>query len=189
MREQLDRYLAARADTPFGDVDSVSGRTLQSFSVAGQRASSNLLTKAILALDDGNLERARTYVDRAVRLPYDKHEQFHPAAAESHMMLFCLVTDELEVADEDDSRWLDAAVAVLTTADEAGRCTMRDVLLAIDHDYHLGRAERAAVRSATASVPDRAEMRDLELPPAEMTDSVLSVLAACTDYRDALGAC
>jgi hypothetical protein len=185
--EELARHFAKRADTPFGDLELASGRTLQSFGLAGQRAASNLLIKASRSLDNGEPDRARAYVDRAVRLPYDRHEQSHPVAWESHMALFCLITDELEASDEDDSRWLDAAVAVLAGADEAGRCTMRDVLVAIDHDYQLSRAERASLRSATEAIPDRPEMRDLDLAPAELGDCVLSVLAVCADYRDALG--
>jgi hypothetical protein len=185
---ELDRYFAARADAPFGDLELASGRTLQPFSIAGQRAASNLLIKASRALDSGEPERARAYVERAVRLPYDRHEQSHPAAMEAHMALFCLVTDAVEVADEDDDRWLDAALAVLAAADEAGRCTMRDVLVAIDHDYNLSRTERSALRSANAAIPDRPELRDLDLPPTELCDCVLSVLAVCMAYRDALAA-
>ena len=184
--KELDRYFARRADRPFGDVEQVSGRTLQPFSIAGQRAASNLLVKAIRALDNDEAERARAYVDRAVRLPYDRHEQSHPVAMEAHMALFCLVTDALEDSEEADSRWLDAAIAVQVAADEAGRCTMRDVLVAIDHDFHLSQTERASLRSATAAVPDRPELRDLDLASNEMSDCVVSVLAVCRDYRAAL---
>lgn len=102
------------------------------------------------------------------------------------MALFCLVTDALEGSDEADSRWLDAAIAVQAIADEAGRCTMRDVLVAMDHDYQLSRTERASLRSATAAVPDRPELRDLDLPPNELGDCVVSVLAVYRDYCAAL---
>jgi hypothetical protein len=183
---ELDLYFAERAKAPFGDLELASGRTLQPFSIAGQSAASNLLVKAIRALDTGDQLRARACVDRAVRLPYDRHEQSHPAAMEAHMALFCLVTDALEGSDEADSRWLDAAIAVQAIAEKAGRCTMRDVLVAIDHDYQLSRTERASLRSATAAVPDRPELRDLDLPPNELGDCVVSVLAVCRDYCAAL---
>ena len=58
----------------------------------------------------GDRDRARAFVDRAARLPYDEHEQAAPVAIAVHMELFCLVTDTLEQAEADDSRWLDAAV-------------------------------------------------------------------------------
>ena len=186
--EELDRYSAKRVDGPFGDLELASGRTLQPFSIAGQRAAANLLTKAIRALDNDEPDRARGYVDRAVRLRYDRHEDAHPGAMEAHMMLFCLVTDELEAAAEDDSRWLDAAIAAQSSASEAARCTMRDVLVAIDHDYHISRTERAALRSATADVPDRPELRDLDLAPDEMGDCVMAVLDVCRAYHAAAAA-
>lgn len=184
--EELDRYFAERADAPFGDLELASGRTLQPFSIAGQRAASNLLVKAIRALDNADHARARAYVDRAVRLPYDRHEESHPVAMEAHMALFCLVTDALEDSDEDDSVWLESATGVMSTADEGGRCTMRDVLTAIAQDYELHPQERVSLRAAIADVPSRPELRDLRLDPQVMGDCVMSVLAICRDYRQAL---
>lgn len=181
---RVDRYFAERADRPFGDTELASGRTLQPFSIAGQRAAANLLTKAVRALDDDDAERARGFVERAVRLPFDRREDLHPAAEEAHMMLFCLVADELEAGGEGDSRWLDAAIAAQAAAPEAARCTMRDVLVAIDHDYDLTRTERAQLRSVTSEVPDRPELRDLRLSPDELRECILPVLEVCRDYRD-----
>jgi hypothetical protein len=185
---ELDRYFARHADAPFGDLELASGRALQSFSIAGQQSASNLLIKASRALEDDDTERARSYIARAVRLPYDRHEQSHPAAMEAHMALFCLVTDALEGSEEADSRWLDAALAILPIADDTGRCVMRDVLVAVDHDYRLTRVERTSLRSATAAIPARPEMRDLDLGPSELGDCVMSVLVACSDYRAAFAA-
>jgi hypothetical protein len=182
----VGEYLAERADRPFGDVESVSGRTLQRFSIAGQQAAANLLDKARRALNEGDLDRARTFVDRAVRLPYDEHEQAAPAAISAHMELFCLVTDTLEQSETDDSRWLDAAIAVLASSDDPARCDIRDVLAAIDQDYSLTSPERSQIHSAIASVPDRAELRDLVLNPTELGEHVVSILAACGSYREAL---
>lgn len=186
--EELGRYFAKRADAPFGDLELESGRTLQPFCIAGQRAASNLLAKAIRALDNDEPDRARSYVDRAVRLPYDRHEQSHPVATEAHMVLFCLVTDELETAEEDDSRWLEVAITAQASASEEARCTMRDVLMAVDHDYNISRAERAVLRSATADVLERPELRDLDLAPDEMGDCVMAVLDLCRAYRSAASA-
>jgi len=140
----LDDYFAGRADRPFGDVESASGRVLQPFSIAGQQGAANLLGKARRALNDGDRDRARAFVDRAARLPYDEHEQAAPVAIAVHMELFCLVTDTLEQAEADESRWLDAAVDVLAIADEPARCDMRDVLAAIDQDYSLNTPDARA---------------------------------------------
>ncbi len=184
--QAFDRIIDEPGSRPFGDAEFVSGRTLQRFSFAGQRAATNLLTKAIRALDTDESDRARRYVDRAVRLPYDRHEETEPVAMAVHMMLFCDVTDALEDSDEDDPAWLEAAIGVFSTTDESGRCTMRDVLAAIDQDYELHRRESAALRTAIADVPARPELRDLRLDPQEMGDCVMSVLAVCRDYRMAL---
>ena len=81
--DRMDALMAERADRPFGDTDLVTGRALQPFSMAGQAAADNLLTKALRALAQGDEVRARAYVDRACRLPFDRHEETQPAAAEA----------------------------------------------------------------------------------------------------------
>ncbi|UUZ58265.1 hypothetical protein [Nocardioides sp. B-3] len=179
----LQKVMAEQADRPFGDVESQSGRTLQPFSVASQQGATNLLSKASRALDDGDLNRAKAFIDRAVRLPYDHHELAAPAARAAHMELFCLVTDTLEECEPGDSRWLDAALVVLSTADDAAGFDLRDVLMAIDQDYELSSRERSRIRSAVAPIPKRAELRDLELSAAELGDQVMSILVACRAYR------
>ena len=175
-------YVSERADRPFGDVEARSGRLLQSFSFAGQQAAENLLVKARRALDDHDRDRARALVERAVELPFDEHEGAAPAALAVHMDLFCAVTDALEQAAEDDIRWLDAALTVLTGADQRAACDLRDVLVAIDHDYRLSRLEHRRIRAAIAAVPDRAELRDLALTTVELRDHVLAILEARRAY-------
>ena len=186
--QALADYFAQQENRPFGNTEFLSGRTLQRFSLAGQEAATNLLTKAARALESGEGERARGLVDRAVRLPFDRHEDAHPAAISGHMELFSLISDEVEVAKESDTRWLDAAIAVLATADEAGRYELRDVLSAIDHFFNLTPGERRTLRSAIAHVPPRVDIRDLRLTEAELHDTVLSILAACLAYRAATAA-
>ncbi len=181
----LEQHFAERAGPPFGNIESISGRTLQPFSIAGQRAAANLLAKARRALSEHDPDRARALVERAVRLPYDEHERAAPAAIAVHMELFCLVTDAAEQSAVGDSRWLDAAIAVLASADEPVQCDMRDVLTAIDQDYELPSPERSRIYSAIASVPARAELRDLRLTSTELSAHVLSILAACGRYRAA----
>jgi hypothetical protein len=188
VRERFAELMAARADTPFGDVESVSDRTLQPFSIAGHRSARNLLEKALRAQGVGDDQRARMLVERAARLPYDRHEETYPAASEAQMVLFNLVTDELEGAPEGYTRWLDAAVEVLASADEVGRCTLREVLVSVDHDFDLTRQERAILRAAIAPVPARPDLRDLRPEPSELAEIMLSVLDACLRYRNALEA-
>jgi hypothetical protein len=188
VRERFAELMAARADTPFGDVESVSDRTLQPFSIAGHRSARNLLAKSLRALGAGDDQRARMLAERAARLPYDRHEETYPAASEAVMALFNLVTDELEGAPEGYTRWLDAAVEVLGSADEVGRCTLREVLVAVDQDFDLTRQERATLRAAIAPVPARPDLQDLRPESSELAEIVLSVLDACLRYVNALDA-
>lgn len=63
---------------------------------------------------------------------------------------------------------------------------MRDVLAAVARDYELHRQESASLRAAVADVPVRPELRDLRMDPQEMGECVMSVLAACRDFRAAI---
>ncbi|WP_206446500.1 hypothetical protein [Agrococcus sp. KRD186] len=169
-------------DTAFGNLLSASGRALAPFSRASESAAENLMEKARAALVDGDRERAVALVDRAIALPFDQHEQQTPAAAGAGMQLFLLVTDELEAADADDARWLDAALDVLETADPSARCDLRDVLLVVDQDFFIEPAESRRIRAAVRTIPQRTELRDLAPDDPELADRIMSVLAACNAY-------
>ena len=186
--DRMDALMAERADRPFGDTDLVTGRALQPFSMAGQAAADNLLTKALRALAQGDEVRARAYVDRACRLPFDRHEETQPAAAEASMLLFLAITDELEGCDVDDDSWLAAARAAAAVVDEVGRQELWVLLRVIDQDYNLSKVERRALRTAIEELPPGAELRDRTLSPDELGDSVMSVLKAVRAYEAALDA-
>lgn len=159
---------------------------MQRVSVAAQQGAENLLTKARRALDNDDLDRADTLVDRAVRLPFDEHEHAWPAALAVHMDLFCAITDALESAADDDSRWLTAALTCLGQVDRRATCDLRDVLLAIDHDYQISEAEHRQINSAIAPVPARAELRDLDLTPPQLREHVMAILDTRRAYDQAL---
>lgn len=182
----MSAYLQERADQPFGDVELVSGQTLAPFSRAGLTAGDNLLAKADRALTEGDLERAGHFVDRAVALNYDEHEQTAPAAFAASMMLFHAVTDALEVSGEGDSRWLDAAVEALSSASGWAQSEMRHTLLVVRQDYVIEPGESRIIRDAVADVPERVELRDVALTRRELTEAVTSVLQFVQTYRAAL---
>lgn len=178
-----------RADRPFDDVDSVSGRTLQPFSEASHARADNLLVKAARALARGDADRATRYVDRAVALPFDPHEQAMPAALSAHLQLFCRVCDALEMSAPGDSAWLQAALDVLSAADDLARFDLRDVLEVIDQDYPISRDERRRLRAASAGIPPRARLEDLvDLPADELRAHVVATVAAGNAYEAALEA-
>lgn len=181
-------FLREQADRPFGDIEGVSGRALQPFSRAGWDAADNLLTRAQRALDAGDRDRAVAYVDRAVALPFDEHEMAAPAALVGSTMLFALVSDQLEDSATDDSRWLDAALDLLSTTQSSARFDLRDVLEDISQDYDLERREHRRIRAATASIPPQAELRDLVgLPAEDLSGRILAILELCAAYEVAVG--
>ena len=183
---RFSEYLRQQADRPFGNVESVSGRTLQPFSQALSTSARNLLTKARRALTSGDRSRAVAYVDRAVALPYDQHEDVRPAAREAHMQLFMAVTDALEASAVDDSRWLDAALEVMSFADDRARFVLRDVLDAVAGDYQIERVEHHRLRAGIADVPARVGLEDLDLSSEQLCEHVVAVLDACNAYEAAL---
>lgn len=183
--DRFARLMAERANAPFGDAELKSGQVLRRFSRATHDIAANLLAKAVLAVRSGDRERARRYVERAARLPFDRHEDEHPLAAEAHMMVFNAVIDELEGCDQGDTGWLDAALIVLQAADGTLRCELRDVLRVVDEEYDISKKERTALRAAIAEVPARAELADLAVEPAELVDIAIVLVDGCVAYVDA----
>lgn len=182
LEERFARLMTERANAPFGDTDLVSGRIMQPFSRASHQAASNLLQKAIRAVQADDPDRGRRYVERAARLPFDRHEEQHPLAGEAHMMLYNLVIDELEDAAENDSGWLDAALEVLAASDHAVSCEVRDVLTVVDKEYNITARERSTLRAAVADVPPRAELRDLAVDADDLVEIVMSLIDARIAY-------
>ena len=183
----MSTYFQELAGQPFGHVELVSGRTLAPFSRAGLSAADNLLAKADRALAEGDELRAARYVDRAVALNYDDHEQTAPAAFAASMMLFNAVIDALEGSSEGDSRWLDAAVEALSSTIGWGQSEMRHLLLVVRKDYVVEPRESRIIGHAVAEVPVRVDLRDAALPPRELAAAVTSVLQTLQTYRTALG--
>ena len=184
----MDAYLRERADRPFGDTELVAGQVLKPFSEAGMAAAENLLAKAERALAERDQERARQFVHRAAALRYDAHEETAPAAFVAGMMLFDAVVDTLEDSPEGDSRWLDAAVEALSSAEGWGRSELRHVLLVVLQEYDVGRGESRAISGAVADVPERPELGDAMLPQDELLEAVTSVLQTLKTYREAVAA-
>lgn len=50
----------------------------------------------------------------------------------------------------------------------------------------LESAERTRLRGAMATVPGRAELRDLDLDASELSRHIMAIMTACLEYREAL---
>ena len=180
--ESFQRFLKLEANRGLGDIPLRATAALSPFSQAQMDAATNLLNKALRALDDGDEAKARRLVERAVALPYDEHEETHPAAMMAHQQLFGAVVDALEGGDDE---WIDAAAATMASAPEQARCCLRDVLRDVRQDYEVSDAEQKRLRGLVRDVPERADLRDLELEGEQLAKAVLEVLEGVNQYLDA----
>ncbi|WP_392542458.1 hypothetical protein [Oryzobacter telluris] len=167
-----------------GDIREHSHDATAPIREAQMEAAANLLEKAFNALRDGDEDRARRLAHRAATLPYDEEEHAQPGAFQVHMMMFMVVTDELE--EVGGHGWLDAALEALATAPEHGRFTMRDCLVAIEEEYDLSPDERRRIRASVAHVPGRPELHELGLEGERLTTALLDVLRGVIAFEDAL---
>ncbi|MEO5746762.1 MAG: hypothetical protein ABIQ61_02260 [Ornithinibacter sp.] len=180
--DRLQRHLTQESNRGLGDIPLRATAALSPFSRAQLTAATNLLDKALRALDDGDEPRAHRFVERAVALPFDEHERVHPGAMMAHQKLFVAVTDALENGGED---WLAAATDTFASAPEEAKFSLRDVLSAVLQDYDLSDAERRRVRRLISDVPQRAELIDLDLQPEQMATAVFDVLEGIIHFADA----
>lgn len=180
--ESFQRFLKLEANRGLGDIPLRATAALSPFSQAQMDAATNLLNKALRALNDGDEAKARRLVERAVALPYDEHEDTHPAAMMAHQQLFGAVVDALEGGDDE---WIDAAAATMASAPEQARCCLRDVLRDVRQDYEVSDAEQKRLRGLVRDVPERADLRDLELEGGQLAKAVREVLEGVNQYLDA----
>lgn len=180
--ESLESILAS-INSPLGNVyHSTVERTL---SQASQDGATNLLIKAERAIAVGDRPRADRLVARALALPYDTFEQSVPTAVSAEMMLFNLVSDEAETADEGDESWLDAALNVLDRRPGAAGADLQHILDVIEKDYLLAPSERRRIRQALRDRVEQVELRELPDGAADLAQRVMGVLELCVAYKKA----
>lgn len=189
--QAAQEMLAGLDRRPLVEATRESGRTRQALGAGPQLAADNLVRKAINALGHGDQDRATRYAARAVRLPFDDHEERAPAAMAAGMELFTTVSDAEESSAMDDTRWLDAALATLETADHRGRVEMRSVLDAMPESVQLVPSTRRRLDDAVADLPAEPGIIDLEMDPAEideadLTDHVISILEVVVAFESEL---
>ena len=153
-----------------------------------QRAATNLLEKASVALYRGDRDTARALVLRTQALGHDEHEDVDVCSWGAHMTLFNLVTDVMDDHD-DEWAWLDAAATVLRAAGgavpEAGRQELVDVLVTISKEYDLDHIASTRLRPLIRDALRRPSISDGRVLDVE---EVLDVLAAIAAYEDAVDA-
>lgn len=181
------QWLGAERSRPLGDAQLSSGRTLQPFSRALHLRADNLLAKASAALVDGNEERCTSYASRAAALPYDEHQETHPAVWSAFMTLFDEVVEAAEAADDKDLTWLTTALAVLRRSLGAGAVGLGHALDTVSRDYTLLPRETKLIRQAVAHTGPEPDFGLTRESPAEtVRDVVLSLLRTNAEYHAAL---
>jgi len=169
----VQQWLEAERSRPLGDAQLASGRTLQPFSWALRTSADNLLGKAMVAMEEGDDERATRYAGRAAALEYDEHEDVHPAVWSAFMALFDQVVDGVENAHEGDATWLATALVVLEQAEGAGAVALRQALGSVAQDYTLEPRETKLVRRAVGQIGAEA---DFGLTRDSSSDAVREVV-------------
>ena len=182
IRERFARYLAEQSNRGLGSIPLAPTRALAPISRGLMAGATNLLTKALRALEADDEARARQFVERAAALPYD-HEGRHPGVAMARQELFTEIGDILEDCDDHGV----AAVAdVVAAAQEQARFALRDVLNDILQDFSLTDDERRRVRHLIRDIPQRAELCDLDLDLQARASAIFEILEAVIIFRDAL---
>lgn len=192
----MSEFLPDLSANAFGLPDSAFGlATLGSAEGADesrrlQASAENLLGKAFIALGRGDQERTERLVTRALALPFDDHEQVHPAWWAAHTFLYSLLAHEVETSPDDEHAWLDAAAAVLSLQavlspqQGAGGRALRGMLGTLTHTGELtvGEARRCGELSRGVT-----EDEWWDAPVTDVTaEAVLDVLRVADAYVAAL---
>lgn len=163
MTDDSRRRLERLTHRGFGDIELRKHAAVQGQSTAMHEAATNLLDKAAVALEGGQADKARGYIARAERLPYDDYGGASPLSLAVHMHAFRSVLDVYELGD---GVWVDAAELLLESAHTwkpLAVADFRHVLTVVRNDYQLTQAETRQLRALIAGheVATIREMQDL----------------------------
>lgn len=149
-----------------------------------QASAENLVGKAFTALGRSDHERAERFVARALSLPFDDHEQVHPAWWAAHTFLYSLLAHGVETSADDDHTWLDAAAAVLPPQQGPGGHALRGVLGTLPRSEELTVGETGRCEELSLGVTEDSWW---DAPAADVTaEAVLDVLRVADAYVTAL---
>lgn len=165
----------------FGDVEHHAA--LRGQSLAVHEAATNLLHKAVAALEDERPEKALDYIRKAERLPYDDHGAASPLALAAHMYALRAVLDILEVGN---SVWVDAAEVLLdpkNTWTPLAAADFRHVLTVVQDDHPTLPADERKLRALVAG-QQVATIREMQqLAGEELCAVVIDLLAIVIGYN------
>jgi len=182
---KLEEYLRADVDRPLGGLQVKSNLEFFDSNHAIEEAADNLLLKARRDLIAGNRARADAYIEKALRLPVNQLTEAPAAQSSVHMMLFMMISDAVESAEEGDTGWLDRALAVLDECEPLAALELQSVLKSVASDYRLEPVESQRIRTMLAGKddPERALESLIAGGEASVRDLVRQSLDALLRYE------
>ncbi len=183
----VDPVYGMRAE--FGEMARQSGRMLNARHHAQITGAENLLTKAIRALAAGDDQRAERLMQRAAQMPYDDREEEFPGVGAASMLVYLLISDQLEACGEEDATWLDVVLRVYPGLDSLGRAQVASVVHGFvlqEAFFTVSAAERRRIRQAFGDAPLEAELGDGPNSTVEQRrDIIRSVILAAVALGNA----
>jgi hypothetical protein len=143
------------------------------------------LAKAQIRLQRGDPDAARPYVERALKLPFDTHEEAIPAVWSAHMQLFIAISDDLEECEDGDHSWLHRAELLIersspVAATEVRHC-LRDLM---DGALPLSAKELKKLTQLTVGIPFDADPLPGVGEGTPQVDAIIEVLRAILDHEE-----
>lgn len=167
-----------------------SGRLRNAQYNAQLAGAENLLIKAMRSLAAGNTDRAEALISRAAQAPYDDREEDSPGVRAAAMLVDGIISDQLELAAEGDTNWLDVVFEVFPSLDPLGRAEAASVvhgfLLQEWSAYTLSAAEKRRIEKAFGDAPIEADRGDSPDSTIEQRHAVIrSLTMAATTLAQA----
>ncbi|MBT0768827.1 hypothetical protein KIH74_07810 [Kineosporia sp. J2-2] len=155
-------------------------------SSAALDAAGNLLHKAIAHLEDDDEPGARTFVARALQLPYDEHEDIRPALDWLQLEMSNRLTEEVELAAEGDSRWLERVGTLLSEVSGPAAAVVRSSLHDVRSDFSFPHREERRLARLIEGQPHAGEpLAEIE-GADELAEAVVEVLRALSRQAELL---
>lgn len=165
-----------------GDIEHRQHAALQAQRLAMREAATNLLHKAVAAIQAGQTEKAVEYVRRAERLPDDDDGGASPLSLAAHMYAFEAV---LDVFESGGGVWVDAAGILLDqekTWTPLAMADFRHVLTVVQNEYQITPGENRKLSELVAG-QQVATIREMQqLAGEELCTVVIDLLNMAIEY-------
>jgi hypothetical protein len=175
----------------FGELARQSGRSLNEISLAQITGAENLLTKAVSSAAAGNRERAEQLIQRAAAMSYDPREERSPGIAGAEILIYSLVSDQFESSTQEDTAWLDVAIAVHAEVDGPGNAELASAVHGFVLQkpfFSLSAAEERRIRETFGDAPLEADLGDgPDLTVEERREIIGSLLATASALGEGYG--